>query len=127
MQTYTSELENDQRSKTTRALAKKLDAIGWGVFLIWIGIAFLANFGWGVGLFGVGLVTLAVQLTRKYFRLPVEGFSLVIGTGFVVWGAWELLKTQLGEAPMGGNLLPILFIAVGVVFVVLPFLRKPER
>ena len=28
------------------ALSKKLDAIGWAVFLIWVGFASLLDFGW---------------------------------------------------------------------------------
>ncbi len=37
---------NDQGVESAHALARKLDTIGWGVFLIWIGIAFLADAGW---------------------------------------------------------------------------------
>ncbi|MFC1694280.1 hypothetical protein ACFL1R_12320 [Candidatus Latescibacterota bacterium] len=39
-------------------LARKLDAAGWGLFFIWIGIALLSNVGWGIGLLGMGIITL---------------------------------------------------------------------
>ncbi len=45
-------------------MGKKLDAIGWALFLIWIGVAFLMKVSFGVGLVGVGFITLAVQAAR---------------------------------------------------------------
>jgi hypothetical protein len=119
------ESEHGEMGKNTRALVKKLDAVGWGVFFIWIGIAFLADVGWGVGLLGVGVIALGTQVARKYLGLPIERFGVVIGIVFVLWGVWELLKIQLGETSIPGGLLPILFIVVGIVLVVSAFLRKP--
>ena len=118
--------EHDSTPETKRALAKKVDAVGWGLFLIWIGIAFLANVGWGVGLLGVGTIALGAQPARVYLGLPTDRFGLVFGIVFVVWGAWELLKMQLGETPIPGSLFPILFIVVGLVLVVAA-LRKPRQ
>ncbi len=118
--------ERDQAMETTRALVKKLDAVGWGIFFIWIGIAFLTNVGWGVGLLGVGIIALGGQAARKYFGLPVERFGLAIGIAFVIWGGWELLKIEVGRPPIPGGLLPILLIVIGVVFVVSAF-RKPRQ
>jgi energy-coupling factor transporter transmembrane protein EcfT len=62
-----------------RPTAHKLDAIGWGLFFMWIGIAALANLGWGMGLVGVGFLIIAGQLARMYMRLRFEAFWVVIG------------------------------------------------
>ena len=67
------------------SLAGRLDAIGWGAFFIWIGIALLADFGWGLALLGIGLITLAGQVTRWFYRLELEGalmgdMVILIGT-----------------------------------------------
>jgi hypothetical protein len=121
-----AERESDRNLDNAHALAKKLDAVGWGVFFIWLGIAFLANVGWGVGFLGVGIIALGAQAVRKYFGLPHERFWLVIGGVFVVWGLWRLLRIQL-PAPVTGNVLPILFIAVGVVVVASALMRKPRK
>lgn len=118
--------ERDQAMDTTRALVKKLDAVGWGIFFVWIGIAFLANVGWGVGLLGVGIIALGGQAARKYFGVHIERFGLVIGIVFVVWGIWDLLRIQIGTLPIPGGVLPILLIVIGVVFVVSAF-RKPRQ
>ncbi len=106
------------------ALAARLDAVAWGIFLIWVGIAFLADVGWGVGLLGVGLITLGAQAVRKSYGFPLEWFWLTTGTVFAVWGAWELLRSQLGEAPI--SLLPLLCIVIGVVAVLSALLYKPR-
>jgi hypothetical protein len=118
--------EYDQTVENKRALAKKLDAISWGLFFIWIGLAFLADVGWAVGLVGVGVIAVGTQLTRKYFGLPVERFGLMIGMVFVVWGLWELLSIPFGKGGISGSLLPILCVVLGIVLVASALLRKPR-
>ena len=122
-----AEHEHDQMVEEPRALVKKLDAFGWGLFFIWIGIAFLADVGWGVGFLGIGVIALGAQVARKYFGLPIEQFGLVMGIVFVVWGAWKLLDFQLGETTIPGGLLPILLILVGILLVFSALRRKPRR
>ena len=118
--------EHDPTAENKHALVRKLDAVGWGLFLVWIGVGFLADVGWGAGLLGVGVIALGVQVARKYLGLPVDRFGLVVGIVFTVWGVWELLNIHLGEAPIPGSLFPILFIVVGIVLVV-SALRKPRQ
>ena len=31
-------------------IAERLDAVGWGLFFLWIGVALMFDFGWGVTL-----------------------------------------------------------------------------
>jgi hypothetical protein len=80
-----------------RDLANKLDAVGWGLFFIWVGVAFLADVAIGVGLLGVGVITLGMQAVRKYFQLDFE--------------EWELFAVEL-------PLVPILLIVAGLVLLV---------
>jgi hypothetical protein len=63
-----SEKNNCQELKTAQSkkLDRRLDALGWGLFFIWIGVAFLADVGWGVGLVGVGLIILGTLVAREY-------------------------------------------------------------
>jgi hypothetical protein len=102
---------HDQRLTNERVLHRKLDAVGWSLFFIWIGIAFLADVGWGLGLLGVGIITLGAQAARKYFGLRLEGFWIVVGFFFVVGGIWELYKIQF-------KLWPILFLIAGIALLV---------
>jgi hypothetical protein len=105
-----------------RRLAKKLDAIGWGLFFIWVGIAFLANVGYGVGLLGVGVITLGGQAARRWVHLRLEGFWLVVGLLFLLGGLWELVEPRV-------SLVPILLIVVGLVWLAsaIRSKRAPER
>jgi hypothetical protein len=118
----------DQSVPNRRLPARNLDMAVWGLLFIWVGFAVLANVGWGVGLLGVGIIGLVAQAVRAaYFGLPAEGIGLVVAILFVVAGAWELLKTYLGQAPISGGLMPILSIVVGVVLVVAAFSRKARE
>jgi len=90
---------------------KNLEAVGWALFFIWIGIAILADFGFAIGLFGVGIITLGSQTARKYFNFNVEGFWVIAGLLFVLGGIWELLKIEF-------DLLPILIIVAGLVILI---------
>jgi hypothetical protein len=116
--------ERDPLLENRGILVKKLDAVGWGLFFIWMGIAVLAHVGWGMGLLGVGVIALGAQVARRYFGLPFERFGLVIGIVFVVGGVWKLLNI---EAAIPGGLLPILLIVVGIVVVASALLRKPRH
>ena len=62
----TNNTNQELKTATRKKLDRKLDAIGWGLFFIWIGIAVLADVGWGVGLIGVGLIILGGLVTREY-------------------------------------------------------------
>ncbi len=96
---------------------RKLDAAGWGLFFIWIGIALLANFGWGIGLLGIGILILAGQMARKFMALGVETFWGLVGSLFVIGGIWELLSVRV-------SLIPILFIAAGIALLVSTLVGK---
>ena len=101
----------EQQTTEKRNLSAKMDAVGWGLFFIWIGIAFLLNVGIGIGLLGIGLITLGVQVARKNYNLELEKFWIVVGVLFVVGGLWELFNVKL-------PLVPLLFIVAGVAIVI---------
>lgn len=102
-----------------RVIARKLDAAGWGLFFIWIGIALLANLGWGIGLLGVGLITLGGQMARKFMALGFEAFWVVVGLLFVIGGAWELFSVRI-------SLVPIFCILAGVALLVSALVARPK-
>jgi len=110
---------HDQRLTNERVSHRKLDAVGWSLFFIWTGIAFLADVGWGPGLLGVGIITLGAQAARKYFGLKLEGFWLVIGFFFTLGGIWELYKIQF-------ELWPILCVIAGIALLVPTLVGRRE-
>jgi len=109
----------EERAFQRRHLARKLDAVGWGLFFIWVGIAFLADLGTGVGLLGVGIITLGGQVARRYYNLKPEGFWVVVGLLFVVGGLWNLIEARIA-------LVPLLLIVAGLAVLVSAFWGKPR-
>ena len=111
---------HDQMAVNRSALNRKLEAAGWGLFFIWIGIALFGHIGWGAGLLGVGIITLGAQVARKYFALKLEGFWLAVGFLFMVGGIWELFRVQIG-------LVPILCIFAGFALLVSIFVGRARN
>jgi|GEM_PF-676899 len=101
-------------------LIRKLDAFGWGLFLIWLGIVLLAKAQTSVALLGIGIIMLGVQLARVVLKLRLEVFWFVAGLLFIVGALW-----QLGNARI--PLVPILLIAAGVALVLTRFLPRPKK
>lgn len=99
-------------------LDAKLDAIGWGLFFVWVGVAWISQFGLGVGLLGVGAITLGMQVVRKSNGLAVEGFWIVVGVLFLLGGLWDSIDINVPLAPL-------LLIALGLAVLVRHFL--PDR
>ena len=95
----------------TSTTARRLDAGGWGLFFIWVGVALIAGLGWGAGFLGVGILTLSVQVARKFLRVGAEPFWIVVGALFVAGGVAEFLTLEL-------NLLPVLLIVAGLGLVI---------
>lgn len=91
-----------------KRLAEKLDAAGWGLFFVWLGIVLLMNISFGVGLIGVAIIVLGEQAIRRYFGLKLEGFWLIVGLILGVGGSWELLGVELA-------LVPVLLIVAGLL------------
>ncbi len=101
----------DRTTVEKGALEKKLEAGGWSLFFIWMGIALFGHVGWGAGLLGVGIITLGAQVGREYFALKLEGFWVAVGFLFAAGGIWKLFNIHLG-------LLPILCIVGGVALLI---------
>lgn len=91
-------------------LEQKLAAVGWGLFLIWVGAGFLFNIGWGAGLIGVGIITLGMQAIRSASGLPLEGFWLVVGAMFLLGGIAETFALNL-------PVVPLVVLAVGIIVI----------
>ena len=111
------ETQGDGRSGgQEKGLAGRLDKAGWGLFFIWIAIAFVADVGDGVGLLGVAVIVLGGQVARKSMGVPLEGFWLVVGVLFLLGALWELYSVELPLVPIVLGLAGIVLVlsAIGV-------------
>ncbi len=66
----TEKNHQDQKAVRRNKIDRRLDAIGWGAFFVWTGIAVLADVGWGIGMIGVGLIILGSLGAREYLSEP---------------------------------------------------------
>ena len=103
-----------------RDVLKKVEALAWGFFFIWVGVVMLAELGWGVGLLGIGILILGGQLARKWIALNFELFWLVVGTFFALGGIWVLLGVRV-------SLIPIVSILAGVALLLSALVGKPKH
>jgi hypothetical protein len=108
-----------------RELARKLDAGGWGVFFIWLGISVFTSLGWGITLLGIGAITIGGQLIRKYSGLPLEGFWLVVGILFTLGGLWTALEA--GRPKLAGVFVPLVCIVAGATLLMSALFRRREH
>ncbi len=107
----------DQKVPDRRELRRKLEAAGWGVFFVWIGVAVFLDIGWGPGLIGVGLIMLLGQAGRKYFGIETETFSIVCGSCLILGGLWMLSAIQL-------HLTPVVCVVAGLALLVSALVRR---
>jgi len=91
--------------------AGTLSAVGWSLFLVWLGIVLLVEFSMGIVMLGVGGITLGMQMARKYFGMDFERTWITVGLIFTLGGVWEVLDLKL-------PLIPLVLIAAGIVLLV---------
>jgi len=116
----TDQSEQELTETTKPGIAKKIEAIGWGAFFVWIGIVLLADVHIGWALAVVGFITLGGQGARVALGLRTEGFWLVVGTCFLLGGIWELIEAQI-------PLVPVLLIAGGLGVILASFWPKSRK
>jgi hypothetical protein len=104
------------------ALNKRLENIGWGLFLImWGGSALVSNKtiseGWWS--IGVGLIMLGLNVARYNFRIKMSGFTTFLGIIAIISGVLQLM----GLNDLGGA---IFLIILGSYLLVKPWFDKRQ-
>ena len=102
------------------ALNKRLEQIGWGLFLIMIGgIALVPDqqVPAGTWLIGAGLIMLGLNVARYFNRLPLSGFTLTLGTLAIIMGASDFFGVDL-------PFFPILLIVIGASILLKPLFER---
>lgn len=89
----------EQPKEADAGKARTLDAAGWGLLLVWLGITTLFAFKWPVFLIGLGVLVLGMQGVRLSWRLPVEGFWILLGIVFIGAGIAEIFGTGFPLVP----------------------------
>ena len=81
-----------------RALSKRLEDIGWGLFFIMIGCIWLVpkeRVPQGTWLLGTGVLLLALNAVRYLNGLAINGFTAVLGILALAAGVGDLFGVRL--------------------------------
>ena len=103
-----------------RALDRRLDSIGWGLFLIMIGGLWLAPEGMvpeGSWLIGAGVIILAMMGVRYLYGIRIRGFWFVLGIIALAFGISDVFGLNI-------PVFPILLIIIGASVVLTSFLKR---
>jgi hypothetical protein len=114
----TQEIQPKQAQDAEKAvLNKRLEGVGWGLFLIMLGgFALVPNDMVPKGLWsiGVGVIMLGLNVARYSLHIKMSGFTTFLGVIALISGGLELL----GRNNLGG---PILLITLGLYLLVKPW------
>ena len=104
------------------ALNKRLENIGWGLFLIMLGGFALVpdeTIPKGLWSIGVGIIMLGLNVTRYFYKIKMSGFTTVLGILALLGGIAELL----GFTSMEGGLL---LIILGAYLLLKPWFEQRQ-
>lgn len=104
------------------AMNKRLESMGWGLFLIMLGGFALipeASIPRGLWSIGVGIIMLGLNITRYIYKIRMSGFTTFLGIIAVIGGLVELM----GQKDIGGA---IFLIVLGAYLLVKPWFDRRQ-
>jgi len=105
-----------------RALNKRLESIGWGLFLIMLGATGLVPrevVPQGVWSIGVGVILLGLNVARYSYGIRMSGFTVALGILALLTGIAELFGVDL-------PIFAILLIIVGASMFLYPWFEEKQ-
>jgi hypothetical protein len=124
---HMNEPDSERSAPAQAPVDAKIDTVGWGVLLMWVGAALFADVGWPTFFLGAGLIVLGSQAARSYFGMRLDWFALVLGICLVATGGLHALDIHLGRIMTPAWLVPSAFIAAGVVIALSAWRRRGPR
>ncbi|HSB11243.1 MAG TPA: hypothetical protein VLM38_17275 [Blastocatellia bacterium] len=106
---------SDQETRNAR-LNKRLEDIGWGLFLMLIGVIWLVpetQLPQGVWLIGVAIVLLGLNWVRYLNGIKMSGFTIILGLLALAAGLGGLLGVKL-------PIFAVLLILIGASIILKP-------
>jgi len=104
------------------ALNKRLETIGWGLFLIMLGGFILVPIdviNKGIWSIGVGVIMLGLNAARYYFKIRLSAFTTFLGVVSLISGTAQMLGMEmLGDAAF--------FIILGAYLLLKPWFEKRQ-
>lgn len=101
-------------------LNKRLETMGWGLFLIMLGGFALVPYELvqkGVWSIGIGVIMLGLNATRYFYGIKMSGFTTFLGIVSLLSGVTQLLGINTIDGP-------ILLIVLGAYLILKPWFEK---
>lgn len=112
--------EEALKDEQKRALNGRLEAMGWGLFLVMLGGFALIpgdQIPRGVWSIGVGLIMLGLNAARYYYGLKLSGFTTFLGILALLGGIAQVMGFDALEGAL-------LFIILGAYLILKPWFDK---
>lgn len=123
MNTQPNSYDEDDEARA-EAFNKRLEMIGWGLFLIMIGGLGLVPDQYvpeGLWLIGTGFIMLGINAARYFYHLPLSWFTIILGLLALASGTSDMLGIDL-------PVFPILLILIGAhILLKSRFERQPTE
>jgi hypothetical protein len=98
--------------------AKRLDQIGWGIFLVMIGVIWLVpGVPQGTWLIGTGVLLLVLNAIRSRLGIPFGGVSVALGVLALAAGLGDFTGIKL-------PLFPICLVIIGATLILKPLVSQ---
>ena len=101
------------RTEYVGDLNSRLEAVGWALFLILVGMLWLLpneQEPRGGLLLSLGAIMTGINVARYWNGIPVSGFTTILGIGGLLGGSVEFLDTGLEFIPM-----VLILIGAGII------------
>jgi hypothetical protein len=118
----TADEQEDVELSEKAILNKRLETIGWGLFLVMLGgfalvpHELVAKGLWSIG---VGVIMLGLNLTRYLYKIKMSGFTTFLGVISLLSGVTQLMGMHQLDAAM-------LLIVLGAYLIVKPWFDKRQ-
>lgn len=106
-----------ERFGANSTFARTIDAAGWALFFMWIGVVLLAGFTWTVSLIGTAVIILSVQAVLLFRREKLDVFMAAVGAVLLVGAITDVYGSIW-------SLFPALLIVIGVAMLADTFRRR---
>jgi len=118
-----NESPENKKDDQKKVLDKRLESIGWALFLIMIGCLWLMpkeKIPEGTWVIGTGVIILGLTLVRYIKGIKIIGFWVILGILALAFGISDFFNVDL-------PLFPILLIIIGANIILKPLMRGKKK
>lgn len=111
--------EKELKKDDIKNLDERCETFAWGIFFILGGVIFLIPGDQSDEfLLGIGIILLGLNLIRYMYKIPTNIITIILGMMALVLGIIPLLRRVLNFPKFEVDIFPILFVIIGLYFII---------